>query len=210
MQLFSKHHCKNEDSSCTVYACFTHLDYHYEKLVDASSVWRRRLFSIQLGKAALVAGKDHIVPRPRPSSKLRALVIPKGLLNLSVGIHDKGTVLFDRFLDGFTLQQEKLARSSSRLVHSQFNILISLDGQDYFGVNGLAIDFHGTGSTFNVKHITTHVSAGIGGGQCQCAPRLHSHVQNRHIVGRVGRSTVDGRRIILLHAKVLSRPDGDG
>ena len=68
------------------------------KLTDLSQLGPRsiirgrgmQLVSIQQGEATLLTGEDHPVLRPRPATELSPPVVRKGLLHLTLCVHDKG------------------------------------------------------------------------------------------------------------------------
>jgi len=51
---------------------------------------RMQLLSVQQGEATLLTGEDHPVLRPWPATELSPPVVRKGLLHLTLCVHDEG------------------------------------------------------------------------------------------------------------------------
>src|SRR5262245_66132763 len=79
------------------------------------------------GEPALRSREHGLVRRPGPTTKARALIVLKRLMDLITSIHDKGPVLRDRFGNRTSLQQQELARVGS-ILKTNFRRSIKVNG----------------------------------------------------------------------------------
>ncbi len=94
---------------------------------------------------------------PRPATKFSAAVIFKGLVNFSLGVHHKRTVLRHRFANRARLQHQQLHRIAARVVDVQVVLGHHLDDRTLWHV------LSGELQTLARKEIQLPFRAGVNG-----------------------------------------------